>query len=268
LPVSVWLAILTACAASTAFLFAAYTSGKFASYGPLFLSSCVLICFACLGDIRLAGFCKYESNDIRNLVGSERTLATIRGSIVTQPYINRNERWEFAKFMLRDHGSSFYLKVCEVETTAGWAKAPGTVWVKVAEPVLDLKAGDYVQVYCWLDRFKKATYPGQVDTAKHLPRKNGFIVASVQSRDGIGLLKGGPGSVFVEIERKLKEKTTAALLADIEMENTSAGLLEALLLGYRGNIDGKTYEAFRRTGLLHFICLTRLYLGILMGIIW
>ena len=268
LSVSIWMVVLAVCAASTAFLFAAYTSGKFASYGPLLLSSCALICFACLGSIRLTGFCKPGSNDIRNLVGSERTLATIRGSIITQPYINRNERWEFAKFMPRDPTSSFYLDTCEVETIAGWVKASGTVRVQVAEPVQDLKAGDYVQMYCWLDRFNPPTNPGQFDTAEYLARKNVFIAASVPSKDGIEPLKSGPGGVFAEVKRKLKERTAAALLADTAPEDPSRGLLKALLLGYRENIDNKTYEAFRKTGLLHFISLSGLHLGILIGIIW
>jgi len=39
-------------------------------------------------------------------------------------------------------------------------------------------------------------------------------------------------------------------------------------LGYRGNIDSTTYRAFRKTGLLHFISLSGMHLGILVGIIW
>ncbi len=140
--------------------------------------------------------------------------------------------------------------------------------MQVAEPLLDLKVGDYVQMYCWLDRFKEATNPGQFDAAKYLARKNVFIAASVQSRDGIELLESGPGSVFAKVKRKLREKAAGALLAGTLPEEQSRGLLEALLLGYRGNIDSKTYEAFRKTGLLHFISLSGLHLGILIGIIW
>jgi competence protein ComEC len=268
LSMSVWLVVLGVCAASAGFLFAAYTKGKFTSYGLLFLSSCALVCFACLGGVRLISFNRPESDDIRNLIGSERTLATIRGSIVTKPYINRNQGWEFARFMHRDPASSFYLKIYEVETTTGWAKASGTVRVQVAEPVLGLKVGDYVQMYCWLDRFKKATNPGQFGTAKYLARKNIFIAASVQSRDGIELLERGSGGTFAKIKRKLREKAAEALLAGTLPEDQTKGLLEALLLGYRGNIDSKTYEAFRKTGLLHFISLSGLHLGILAGVIW
>jgi competence protein ComEC len=225
-----------------------------------------LVCFTCLGGVRLISFHRPKADDIRNLIGGERRLATIRGRIVTRPY-KENRQWEFAKFRFTDPASSFYLKIQEVETTAGWAEVGGTVRVQVAEPLLDLKAGDYIQLYCWLDRFKEATNPGQFDAAKYLARKNVFIAASVKSRDGIELLESG-GGVFTRIKGKMREAATQALLGDLSIEDRSRGLLEALLLGYRGNIDSKTYNAFRKTGLLHFISLSGMHLGILIGIIW
>ncbi|UCF00322.1 MAG: DNA internalization-related competence protein ComEC/Rec2 [Planctomycetota bacterium] len=228
----------------------------------------VLLCFLCLGAMRLISFERPETNDICNFIGGERKLATIRGLIVTKPYVNREQDWEFAKFMYTDPVSSFYLKVKEVETMSSWAEASGTVRVQVGEPVLDLKDGDYIQAYCWLDRFKGATNPGQFDIARYLARRGVFIAASIESRDGIEFLQSGSAGIFTKIKRKVREKAAQALLGGISPEDQSRGLLEALLLGYRGNIDSETYEAFRKTGLLHFISLSGLHLGILMGVIW
>ena len=217
-------------------------------YGTAYLA---LVCFVCLGAIWLSSFYQPESNDIRNFVVSkkeltadsaenaekkskmdsrlrgndkheERKLATIRGSIVTEPYINKNRDWEFAKFTYTDPASSFYLKLGEVETVDGWVKTAGTVRVQVDEPVLDLKAGDYIQAYCWLDRFKKATNPGQFDVAKYLARKNIFIAASVSSRDGIEILRFAQNDrwsrIFTKIKRRLRETATQALLGDLSLE--------------------------------------------------
>ncbi|MBA7638361.1 hypothetical protein ES703_46016 [subsurface metagenome] len=234
-------------------------------YGTAYLA---LICFACLGSIRLSSFHQPRPSDIRNFVADERKLATIRGLIVTEPYINRNKDWEFVRFRFTDPASSFYLKIHEVKTVDGWAKAAGTVRVQVDEPVLDLKAGDYVQMYCWLDRFKGPTNPGQFNVSRYLARKNVFIAASVESRDGIELLGSGGAGIFTKIKRRLRETATWALVGEMSLEDPSRGLLEALLLGYRGNIDSETYQAFRKTGLLHFISLSGLHLGILVGIIW
>jgi competence protein ComEC len=227
-----------------------------------------LACFLCLGAIRMISFHQPKLNDISNLVADEQKLATIRGLIVTEPYVNKNRDWEFARFKFTDPVTSFYLKLNEVETTHGWAKATGTVRVQVDEPVLDLKAGDYIQAYCRLDRFSPPTNPGQFDVAKYLARKNVFIAASVKSRDGIELLQGTPPAVFTKLKSRLRQSAAQALLGNVSPEELSRGLLEALLLGYRGNIDSGTYRAFRKTGLLHFISLSGMHLGILVGIIW
>ncbi|MHC4703738.1 MAG: DNA internalization-related competence protein ComEC/Rec2, partial [Planctomycetota bacterium] len=234
-------------------------------YGAAYLA---LSCFACLGAIRLTNYHRPAANDIRNLVTDGRKLATIRGRIVTEPYVNEYHGWKFARFKHSDPSSSFYLKVSEVETTAGWAVATGTIRVRVGGPVEDLKSGDNIQAYCWLDRFQPPTNPGQFDTAGYLARRNVILGASVESRDGIKLLSGPPAAAWAGLRARVKQAATTALLGDLDPQDTNRGLLQALLLGERRDIDSDTYRAFRRTGLLHFISLSGMHMGILFGIIW
>ncbi len=294
LSVSIWLILLALLTAATVFFFIIQQSSSTNYQSPITnhqyaTAYLALACSACLGAIRLTSFHQPKPNDIRNFVTNERKLATIRGTISTEPYINRNQQWQFAKFQFTDPSSSFYLKLNEVKTTghvrsklpgetgsssirtsngANWAKVSGTVRVRVAEPVLDAKAGDHIQAYCWLDRFKEATNPGQFDIAKYLARKNVFIAASIQSRDGIKLLESKPVGIFTKFKSRFKNAATQALLGGPFPENQSEGLLQALLLGYRANIDSSTHRAFRKTGLLHFISLSGLHLGTLAWIIW
>ncbi len=267
-----WLILLALLTAATVFFFIIQQSYSnhhslltTHQYATAYLA---LACFVCLGAIRLISFHQPKPNDIHNLVADVPKLATIRGLIATEPYVNKNRNWKFARFKFTDPATSFYLKLTEVETIDGWAKAAGTVRVQVDEPVLDLKAGDYIQAYCRLDRFSPPTNPGQFDVAKYLARKNVFIAASVKSRDGIKLLESPRGGIFTKVKRKMRQTATQALLGNLSLEDRSRGLLEALLLGYRGNIDSTTYRAFRKTGLLHFISLSGMHLGILVGIIW
>ena len=218
LPSLVWIILLALCAIG-AFIFFAIQRFSFNNQlsiitNQFIMAYLALVCFACLGAIRLINYYQPRPNDIRHLVGSEERLATIRGLIITQPFINKNRQWEFARFKYTDPSSSFYLKVSEVKTIDGWVRTVGTVRVQVTEPVLDLKAGDYIQAYCWLDRFKEAANPGQFNTAKYLARKNVFIAASVKSHDSIELLKSYPKSVFTKIKRKLRETATQALVGD------------------------------------------------------
>jgi competence protein ComEC len=265
LPVHIWLILLAAAATAAIFLFFMPRFSRLCRYITAYLA---LACFVCLGAIRLTGYSQPEPNDIRSLAAEEPKLATIRGSVITEPYINRYPDWEFARFKPSDPTSSFYLKVTEVESTAGWAKVTGTVRVQVGEPVLDLQPGDNIQAYCWLDRFRPPTNPGQFDVAAYLARRNVFVGLYIESRNGIELLQSSSAGAFARIRNRIRQAAASALLGDLPQQQTGRGLLEALLLGTRREIDSDTYRAFRKTGLLHFISLSGMHLGILFGIIW
>ena len=263
--VSIWLILLAVSAVATVFFFVMPHFSSYARYVTAYLA---LACFICLGAIRLSSFHQPEPNDIRNLLADEPKLAAIRGSVVTEPYVSKYPDWEFARFKPSDPTSSFYLKVTEVESVAGWAPVTGTVRVQVGEPVVDLQPGDNIQAYCWLDRFGPPTNPGQFDTAAYLARRNVFVGIYIESRAGIELLQNSPAGVFARFISQLRRAATSALVGDLPQEETSRGLLQALLLGYRRDVDSDTYRAFRKTGLLHFISLSGMHLGILVGIIW
>lgn len=264
-PCYMWLILLAVLAVSAAFIFVVL---QFSSVNRYITAYLALACFICLGAIRLVSYSQPETNDIRNLVADEPKLATIRGCIITEPYISRYSDWEFARFKPSDPTSSFYLDVTEVESITGWAKVTGTVRVQVGEPVLDLQVGDNIEAYCWLNRFSSPTNPGQFDTAAYLASRNVFVGASIESRDGIKLLKDSPAGAFTRLRNRIRQAATSALTGDLHQGESSLGLLQALLLGYRRDIDNNTYRAFRKTGLLHFISLSGMHLGILFGIIW
>jgi competence protein ComEC len=265
LPLKIWLILLAVSAISAGFL---YFLSK-AHHPPVKIAYAASICFLCLGAIRLISFYQPQPNDIRNFITNQRQPAAVRGTIITDPYINNTDRWQFAKFKYSDPASSFYLKITEIESTQGWVNATGKVRVQVNEPMLAPKAGDYIQAYCWLNRFKKTTNPGQFDTVRYLERKNVFVAAYVNSAQGIEILNRESGGVLIKIKNKLRQSVTHALLDEpLLSQNNNQGLLQALLLGYRANIDSDTYLAFRKTGLLHFISLSGMHLGILIGSIW
>jgi hypothetical protein len=226
-----------------------------------------VLCFVCLGAIRLAKFNQPGPNDIRNYVVDEPNLATVRGVLATNPYIDGND-WKFARFAHTDSGSSFYLEVRQVESVKGWVNASGLVRVRVNEPLLDLKVGDYIQMYCWLDRFGPATNPGEFDIAKYLARKGVFIGASVDSRQAIEFLQTGQERLLTRIRTRLSAVATQRLTADLPCDESARGLAEALLLGSRNNIGKDVYRSFEETGLLHFISLSGMHLAIIAGIGW
>ncbi len=265
LMVYTWLIFLAILAEATVFFFVIRQFSPAARYVTAYLA---LVCFVCLGAIRLTSYSLPGPNDIRNFVVGEAKLATIRGSVITEPYTSKYPDWKFARFKPSDPTSSFYLTVTELETVAGWAAVTGRLRIQVGEPVLDLKVGDNIQAYCWLDRFGPPTNPGQFDTAAYLARRNVFVGVSIESRDGIKLLQSPPAGSLLWLRTRIRQAATSALVGDLSQGQTSRGVLQALLLGYRKDIDSDTYRAFRKTGLLHFISLSGMHLGILFGIIW
>jgi len=251
-----WLAILGVCAiVSVIFLF---LQNHPARVHVIACAAC--IGFACLGAIRLISFNRPAANDIRNFVGDERILATIRGYVATEPWLEDRDSWKFGRFLWSKPGTSFYLKLREIETK-------GTVRVQVAEPAVDISIGDYIQAYCWLDRFGGPLNPGQFNLKKYLVRRGVFVGAFVKSRGGIERLGRSDLTTLASVKNRLRTIAAEALFGETSPDDQSNAMLGALLLGER-RLDPAIYEAFRETGLAHLICLSGLHMGILGMFVW
>ncbi len=227
------------------------------------------VLFIFLGAIRIASFNSAPPNDIRNFVGSKTIPAAVRGVIVTEPYIDGND-WKFSKFTPTDQSSSFYLELTEAEATTGWVNTGGLVRVRVNEPIFDLRAGNRIQIYCILNKFNSPTNPGEFDIAKYMARNGVFVAGSADSRQAIELLSSDAGTtgLYTNAKSWLSRIAVNALLGGPYPRDQSESLLLALVLGYRTNIDKETYNAFRKTGLLHFVCLSGMNFAMVIGFVW
>jgi competence protein ComEC len=265
LSIAIWLAILFILSGAAIVTFCFKQINLKIPYIAAYIA---LMAFICFGAIRLINFQRLDGGNISSLVGENTTLAAVRGTIVTEPFINRNQQWKFAEFQFTDPASSFYLEVQEVETVNGWSKSTGTIWMRINEPVFDLKIGYYIQAYCLLDRFTPPTNPGEFNIAEYMANRKIFIRASIESIQSIETIRTKPPSSFFRIRNYISQSTREALLDGFIPNENNSGLLQALLIGYRKNIDSDTYEAFRKTGLLHIISLSGMHFAILIGIIW
>jgi competence protein ComEC len=234
---------------------------------PQILAYDALLCFLCLGAIRLLAYERSDPHDIRNLVGQDRVLATIGGRVLTQPY-QEQQNWCFAQFVPADPSSAFYLRLDGIETPTGRQPVVGTIRVQVDEPVPNLRIGDSIRAYCWLHRFEEPTNPGQFNFARYLRLRNVFVGASVPAREALEVRHEGPPDFWIHLRRICTDAAARGLLDRPFAETQSEAMIEALLLGQRRHLDRATNEAFRRTGLLHLISLSGMHLGILIGIVW
>ncbi len=235
---------------------------------PIFMACTALIAFVCLGSIRISTYQTLAPANIANLVSDKPVLATIRGRVLTDPRVSRDLGWDFARFKPVDPGCSFYLRLAEVESTKGWVEISGTVRFQADEAFLDIEAGDNIQAYCRLSRFSPPTNPGQFDTAAYLANRNIYISASIESRKAVSVIESSQTPLPARARHLFHRAAARALLDNHLPEAPDSGLLQALLLGRRSNIDESTYEAFRKTGLLHFVSLSGMHVGILMAAVY
>ncbi len=259
-----FIAAAAALTAVSAYLFIAPAKSRYiAAYAAL-------IGFCCLVAARLEHPYRPQDNDIRGLVSDGRTLATIEGVVESEPFVLDRNRWKFGRFSRGDPSSGFYLRVTGVEALDGWRQVSGTTRVWVNEGVSDLRVGDTIRAYCRLDTISGPTNPGEFDRKTYMARQGIHTVVSIQGRSSITVIDSRPRQqgIVERLGQTLRRQANAYLLADTVIENDQQALLEALLLGQRANISRSTYQAFERTGLLHFISLSGLHLGIIAGLVW
>lgn len=228
----------------------------------------VILCFCCLGGIRLLAFNRPASNDIRNIAAEDSTFAHIKAEIISEPFtVKAGDRWLFSKFSRSYPYTGFYAKITSVKTDAGWVSASGTIKFYISQDANNLKTGDKFQSFCRLQKFSSADNPGQFNTAEYMRRNGVFLSASVKSADAITILNTDKAKQTFNIKAKLRQLAIAALLENTESKNNMP-LAEALLLGSRAKINRQLYGDFIRTGLVHLVALSGLHVGILAGFAW
>jgi competence protein ComEC len=123
-------------------------------------------------------------------------------------------------------------------------------------------------MYCLLNKFNAATNPGEFDIAKYMARNGVFVAGSADSRQAIELLSSDATGLYTKAKSRLSRIAVNSLLGGPYPRDQSESLLVALVLGYRTNIDKETYNAFRKTGLLHFVCLSWMNFAMVIGFVW
>ena len=260
-PLPVWLAVLIL---STIL----YLIWRFSSRVSIYFAFiAVLLCFACLGGIRLISYNRPASNDIRNILREDFTFAHIKAQIISEPVIVEQGDWLFSKFSYSYPYTTFYAKVSAVKTAAGWTKATGKIKFYISEAVKDVNTGYEIQAFCRLEKFSSPDNPGQFDTAGYMNRNGVFLSASVKTKDAVTILNTEKQNQPFDIKAKLRELAVTALLGDTEPDDDMR-LVEALVLGSRTKIDRKLYNDFIKTGLVHLVVLSGLNVGIFAGVAW
>ncbi len=266
MPAAIWPAVLGLAAAMAAAVVLPIRK----LHHPIVAAMVATIAFAGLGGLRLMNAARIDPRDISMLAGEGRMIADLRGRVAGGISIEDRSNWEFGRFEYENLSTTFDLEVMQARCTSGWEEVAGKVRVKVGEPIYDLRPGDHVQIYATLNRFKSPMNPGGFDSRRFYERSGVRLSAFVESRSAIEAWEplNSRQPVLAGFQQWLRDTADRKLKRGRVDEDESDGLLEALLLGKRTDITPQTYEAFRRTGLLHYVSLSGMHIGIVIGAVW
>ncbi len=107
--------------------------------------------------------------------------------------------------------------------------------------------------------------PGQFDFAGYYERQGIYYQVFLQEGDYI-LLPGKKGNWFHRFLFQMRDKIIRVIQKNIP-EQKSAGLAEALLIGYRNDLDQELVSAYANTGVIHVIAISGLHLGLLFVVL-
>lgn len=229
--------------------------------------ACALLC-VCVGGLRLIAFWQPGPSDIRHFVGDEKSIASVRGRVVGEPFTADKDSWVFGRFAFSGVGSTLYLRLGEGLTAAGWLPLSGTIRVDCGETLVHVHSGDQIELSGRIGPLNGPMNPGQYDLKKALLRRGIFLAASVKSAQGIRVMSAPSDRWISAGLLRLQRIANSALVDDSMLGQPAEAMVAALVLGQTRQIDPAVYEAFRRTGLAHFICLSGMQMAILAGFLW
>ncbi|MCK5269745.1 MAG: ComEC/Rec2 family competence protein, partial [Sedimentisphaerales bacterium] len=204
-------------------------------------------------------------------------LASIRGNIITKPYIAKTSG-PFAAFDFAHEPRTIFVLHCrEIMTSDGWRQTQGLCQVTVKQPAPHLRRGQLIQLDCWLTRRRGPDNPGQFDPTDYQHAGRTIISCTVNHSEAVTVLAEEPiaTGLLAHLRHKIQTIAHTALIEDVNISsdgNPSSGdteaFLNALLLGQRHKLSGHLYDAFLRTGTIHFLSVSGLHVGIIAGFIW
>jgi competence protein ComEC len=243
------------------------------------ISVLIFIAFAAAAGLRYElVYHYYPDNHIATRCRpAQPRLASIRGNIITQPYIAKTSGTFAAFDFAHEPRTILVLRCREVLTDDGWRQTRGLCQVTVKQPAPHLRRGQLIQLDCWLTRRRGPDNPGQFDPTDYQSAGRTIVSCTVNHSEAVTVLAEEPiaTGLLARLRHKIQTIAHTALVEDVHISsdgNSFSGdteaFLNALLLGQRHKLSGHLYDAFLRTGTIHFLSVSGLHVGIIAGFIW
>ncbi len=216
----------------------------------------LIVAAAALGMVRHAGGQRRVPSDhVVCFTRAEPVLAKLSGRVVGAPSILEPDPLVPMPFA-RPPRTQFLLEAESVEATEGIVPVRGLVRVTIREPVLLLQVGDRVEMTGWLHRPRRPQNPGTFDWAGRMRREGVLVGLNCDHAAGLAILAtgGGPSLSLGAMLARTRARLRAFLVEDtFEDSEAGAGVMSAMVLAQRSQVDRAMNEAFRRSGNAHFL---------------
>ena len=196
------------------------------------------------------------ANDLRNVIGGETRIATVRGKLVETPY---------QRFYEDRSRSMTKLECAELRfKNTDWQPVIGTVAIVTpGTPGEHLWHGQTVEVTGVLAQPPVALAPGLFDYQSYLRRLGiHYTLRAASAKDWIVL-----GSTQPPLAVRFNAWAKRTLAYGLPAEDEALHLLWAMTLGWKTALSGETTEPFMRSGTLHVFAISGLHIAMIAAII-
>ena len=141
-------------------------------------------------------------------------------------------------------------------------KISGTMWLYVHKSDLPKNLfwpGQVLFVQLKPQPIPAPTLPGAFNYSAYAARQQVYATAFLKSTEWCFINKTPKGLAAQQVHITHTLKT---ILAQGITDTNALGIAEALLFGYRGDIDNNTWEAYARSGIVHVIAISGMHLGL------
>ncbi|MDX6767215.1 MAG: ComEC/Rec2 family competence protein [Candidatus Methylacidiphilales bacterium] len=194
-------------------------------------------------------------------VGLTPTEARLRIEVAEDPVERRargggdSTRWEFRA------------RVVGINQSGQWRETDGWVQVRFENPSdPDPAYGDVIEGSGYLAPPRVTMNPGQFDYAAWLRSRGVLYQFYLHGPDAVAV-EHGRGSWLLHRAVAFKRHMRRLLNLGLEDRPEPAGLLSAMLFGYRDGMAEPVEEAFRVTGTMHLFAVSGQNVGIILGML-